>query len=82
MSQELEHRWCTIDHVVLTAVNTQVFNPRCVEAEERRAIRSRLAFGHPDAFLVLYVGRCLPTSAEACPTISERPNGWTKLKSS
>jgi len=55
--EELQRRGCRVDHVVLTSVDTTVFHPGCVTPEERQAIRSRLTFGHPDGFLLLYVGR-------------------------
>ena len=75
--QELLQRWCRIDHVVRTGVDTAVFDPRCLGAADRDRLRCRLTFDHPDAFLVLYVGRCgrrgrrslrseCPASAQFC----------------
>eukprot|EP00667_Euglena_gracilis_P006467 EG_transcript_6523 len=55
--EELQRRWCWVDHVLLTSVNTEVFHPNCITAKERQAIRSRLTFSHPEGLLLLYVGR-------------------------
>jgi hypothetical protein len=44
------------DHVVKTAVLVDQFTPQSFCAETRH----RLTFGHPEAFLIVYVGRLAP----------------------
>lgn len=52
-SRKLAVQGAKIDHIIQTAVNSEVFHPSKINKD----LRSELTFGHPDAFLCVYVGR-------------------------
>lgn len=52
-SRKLAAQGAKIDHIIQTAVNSSVFHPSKFSKE----LRSELTFGHPEAFLCVYVGR-------------------------
>lgn len=53
---KLKEQHVECDHVIKTAVLVDKFRPEAA----CKATRSRLTFGHPDAFLVVFVGRLAP----------------------
>jgi glycosyltransferase involved in cell wall biosynthesis len=52
-SRKLAVQGAKIDHIIHTAVNSKTFHPSKLNKE----LRSELTFGHPEAFLCVYVGR-------------------------